>query len=347
MFDKVAARLDPESLGLSFSSLEEILQSIKDKTGVEWRGIFDGFVVSGTFEQIEKVHNSLQKIKSIRSYQGKKETAQTDCKRSAYPMAFGQSPRTGKLFTEPAIGRKHSNIDRNSTGKANMRESQGRGSNHPMNIVNSKMKNKGEDKLVQLQAFTHGSVVPSFDFPGAESTPSIEQKRESEKNSIGRDQCQAKGLKTDHLMATADRKMKTDEARKLEDELKKSPILGVGERRLNREEASKFSDHGSPQIMPQNYKGPTELSASRKHKVENTFLDGKTIVTRSETPIQKVTNKEICGTGQGTTTESCAIKKSCVEDDPNERKEDTEPVTDRSEERRVGKECRSRWSPYH
>ena len=25
----------------------------------------------------------------------------------------------------------------------------------------------------------------------------------------------------------------------------------------------------------------------------------------------------------------------------------TEPVTERSEERRVGKECRSRWSPYH
>ena len=23
------------------------------------------------------------------------------------------------------------------------------------------------------------------------------------------------------------------------------------------------------------------------------------------------------------------------------------PVTERSEERRVGKECRSRWSPYH
>ena len=26
---------------------------------------------------------------------------------------------------------------------------------------------------------------------------------------------------------------------------------------------------------------------------------------------------------------------------------DVFPVTDRSEERRVGKECRSRWSPYH
>src|SRR3989449_9984789 len=25
----------------------------------------------------------------------------------------------------------------------------------------------------------------------------------------------------------------------------------------------------------------------------------------------------------------------------------TEPIQDRSEERRVGKECRSRWSPYH
>ena len=35
---------------------------------------------------------------------------------------------------------------------------------------------------------------------------------------------------------------------------------------------------------------------------------------------------------------------------PNDRKEDSSkqiPTTPRSEERRVGKECRSRWSPYH
>ena len=29
------------------------------------------------------------------------------------------------------------------------------------------------------------------------------------------------------------------------------------------------------------------------------------------------------------------------------REDDLLPDTDRSEERRVGKECRSRWSPYH
>src|SRR2546426_1176148 len=32
--------------------------------------------------------------------------------------------------------------------------------------------------------------------------------------------------------------------------------------------------------------------------------------------------------------------------DPTDRT-GTRPVPDRSEERRVGKECRSRWSPYH
>ena len=32
----------------------------------------------------------------------------------------------------------------------------------------------------------------------------------------------------------------------------------------------------------------------------------------------------------------------------NENKKTTKlPMTGRSEERRVGKECRSRWSPYH
>ena len=36
---------------------------------------------------------------------------------------------------------------------------------------------------------------------------------------------------------------------------------------------------------------------------------------------------------------------ACGGDD--DERSSTEPLSERSEERRVGKECRSRWSPYH
>ena len=176
VFGKVAARLDPQPLGLSFSSLEEILQSIKDKAVVERRRIFDGFVVSGTFEEIAKVRSLLQKIIPISSHQGKREPVQTDCRKSVYPKAIRESPRADKPFFEPANGQKHPN--RNLTGKANLRESQGRGLNQRINMVNSKETNKEEDKLVHPETLTYGSAVPLFDFPGAESSPCMEQKRE-------------------------------------------------------------------------------------------------------------------------------------------------------------------------
>ena len=38
-------------------------------------------------------------------------------------------------------------------------------------------------------------------------------------------------------------------------------------------------------------------------------------------------------------------KKNWIEFDNHENK--SEEIAKRSEERRVGKECRSRWSPYH
>ena len=44
------------------------------------------------------------------------------------------------------------------------------------------------------------------------------------------------------------------------------------------------------------------------------------------------------GTGDQFITKSCADAKDTIEVDG---------VEYRSEERRVGKECRSRWSPYH
>ena len=55
VFGKVAGRLDPNTLGVSFSSMEGILRTIHEETNVEWKKIFDGFVVSGTFEQIKRV----------------------------------------------------------------------------------------------------------------------------------------------------------------------------------------------------------------------------------------------------------------------------------------------------
>ena len=55
----MAGRLDPHNHGVSFSNMEAILQTIQDETEVEWKEIFDGFVVSGTFDQIKRVHELL------------------------------------------------------------------------------------------------------------------------------------------------------------------------------------------------------------------------------------------------------------------------------------------------
>ena len=47
-------------------------------------------------------------------------------------------------------------------------------------------------------------------------------------------------------------------------------------------------------------------------------------------------------------TDSAASKvKSLIEEEGNNELKLRVFVTGRSEERRVGKECRSRWSPYH
>ena len=46
----------------------------------------------------------------------------------------------------------------------------------------------------------------------------------------------------------------------------------------------------------------------------------------------------------GHSSTKCAWFKESSEKDPNQRYSD---YYIRSEERRVGKECRSRWSPYH
>ena len=46
-------------------------------------------------------------------------------------------------------------------------------------------------------------------------------------------------------------------------------------------------------------------------------------------------------------TQKSSSGEGRLEGEPVSYKETGAPVLDRSEERRVGKECRSRWSPYH
>ena len=69
VFGKVSGRLDPHALGVSFSDMEVILRIIHDETKVNWKEIFDGFVVSGTFEQLKIVRESLScHLKKAKEY---------------------------------------------------------------------------------------------------------------------------------------------------------------------------------------------------------------------------------------------------------------------------------------
>src|SRR5438876_5561621 len=64
---------------------------------------------------------------------------------------------------------------------------------------------------------------------------------------------------------------------------------------------------------------------------------GKLALTKSK-------NKEVRGFAQQMVTDHGAVQKSVIE---LAGKLHLTPVENRSEERRVGKECRSRWSTYH
>lgn len=50
VFGKVVGCFDFNILGISFISMEEILWIIYEEINVEWKRIFDGFVVFGIFE---------------------------------------------------------------------------------------------------------------------------------------------------------------------------------------------------------------------------------------------------------------------------------------------------------
>ena len=52
-----------------------------------------------------------------------------------------------------------------------------------------------------------------------------------------------------------------------------------------------------------------------------------------------------CGDGKGKTTASVGLAVRCA--GRGNKVVFAQFLKDRSEERRVGKECRSRWSPYH
>ena len=49
----------------------------------------------------------------------------------------------------------------------------------------------------------------------------------------------------------------------------------------------------------------------------------------------------------GLDCENCAARIATVNNDDELREKTAKEWSVRSEERRVGKECRSRWSPYH
>ncbi|KAL9972368.1 hypothetical protein ACROYT_G018653 [Oculina patagonica] len=98
VFGKVSGRLDPHNLGLSFSNMEAILQTIHDEAKVEWKKIFDGFVVSGTFEQIKKVHELLND-----HLQKKKQHKESTQKYSSRPVV-----RDTFTIRQPTVGSKPS-----------------------------------------------------------------------------------------------------------------------------------------------------------------------------------------------------------------------------------------------
>ena len=66
----------------------------------------------------------------------------------------------------------------------------------------------------------------------------------------------------------------------------------------------------------------------------DTIYDAKLLIVDDNAELLALLCEQLRGAGYGhiRTAQSCAAARACFA---------------RSEERRVGKECRSRWSPYH
>ena len=91
VFGEVSGRLNPNALGMNYSSLKAILKKLEDEAEVKWKEIFDGFVVSGTFQQMKGVDVLLKtKLKEKKPL------------RRVVPMKqFGEARATGQASTLP------------------------------------------------------------------------------------------------------------------------------------------------------------------------------------------------------------------------------------------------------
>ena len=342
MFGKVAGRLDPHSFGVDFSSMGRILQSIKDETGVEWRKIFDGFVVSGTFEQIKKVHRLLKETKLTKMHLGKSFT-QRFCKGSMIGDAgtTGQSMRNGKPLTDPTNVRKPSytlETIGNIPGPPNLEKSHGRGKNYPVTRVNKKMVSKGELKSGHSEAISHDSLLSEIDVPGVGRISNNEKAQliqETHPQSNGRNRPKAATSKVEDLKATGENKGKTGEVGNLAIELEEFQKSSLRERRQNGNEAGNYCDVNNPKIITKGKTHPEDSKAVEKHDMDNSFLDnasqtsqtelpdtGNTSIdTQGKTPSQEETNQQNDEKNQSTTI-GTSVKKQIVLKDQKGKPDD-------------------------
>lgn len=145
VFGKVAGRLDPNTLGVSYSSMEGILRRIHDETKVEWKKIFDGFVVSGTFEQIKRVGELLSchlKKKKERTPKDSRRPLVRDITNIRQPMVDRKVSTESANLRTFTICRSDETINKATRRKYN----------------NSSLPNENQVKLTESNGNTHGLV---------------------------------------------------------------------------------------------------------------------------------------------------------------------------------------------
>src|SRR5260364_19634 len=112
---------------------------------------------------------------------------------------------------------------------------------------------------------------------------------------------------------------------------------------------AKISDISMPAMMP--HSAPTTIEpdsqAPPKPQAAPTIIMPST--PRLSTPARSVTSSPVAASSSGVDAASTdrTIASTSTTLHLSGGEDELEPVEDRSEERRVGKECRSRWSPYH
>src|SRR2546423_12613777 len=107
---------------------------------------------------------------------------------------------------------------------------------------------------------------------------------------------------------------------------------------------------------PQVNSATATSSTTEVNAADNTATDSNIVVTKADLQVTKDDGVPSVIAGDGSTyTYTIKVKNAGPSDAQAVSLSDTWPagfsrsglVTTRSEERRVGKECRSRWSPYH